>query len=97
MSYFFHIFFSIIWVLTGNEEDVEQTNFNQVAILEKRLNQKGLGEYLKGNYIQYYARNSEEIETPDATTAYTIITLLGGINNPVIDPAVVTATLKSLS
>ena len=53
--------FSIIWVLTGNEEDVEQTNFNQVAILEKRLNQKGLGEYLKGNYIQYYARNSEEI------------------------------------
>ena len=53
--------FVLIWVITGNEEDVEQTNFNQVALLEESLGRKGLAEYLKGNYIQFYARDSEEI------------------------------------
>jgi|TARA_R110002167_G_scaffold301498_2_gene505808 hypothetical protein len=53
--------FILKWVITGDEEDVLQTNFNQVALVEKRLGRKGLGEYLMGNYIQHYARNSGEI------------------------------------
>jgi|TARA_R110000796_G_C14560744_1_gene434821 hypothetical protein len=53
--------FVLIWVITGDEEDVLQTNFNQVALVEKRLGKKGLAEYLKGNYIQFYARNSGKI------------------------------------
>ena len=53
--------FIVIWTITGNEEDVLQTNFNQVELVEKRLGRKGLGEPLMGNYIQYFARNSEEI------------------------------------
>ena len=53
--------FIVIWTITGNEEDVLQTNFNQVELVEKKLGRKGLGEHLMGNYIQYFARNSEEI------------------------------------
>ena len=53
--------FVVIWTIVGNEEDVLQTNFNQVQIVEERLNRRGLGEYLMNNYIQFYARNSEEI------------------------------------
>ena len=34
---------------------------NQVALLEERLGRKGIDKYLMGNYIQFYARNSEEI------------------------------------
>jgi len=53
--------FTLIWTITGNEEDVLQTNFNQVELIEERLGVRGLGQYLKGNYIQYFARNSAEI------------------------------------
>jgi len=56
-----YIIFKVIWVITGNEEDVEQTNFNQVQLLEEKLGKTGLGEYLNGNYIQFFARNSAEI------------------------------------
>ena len=53
--------FVLVWVITGDEEDVLETNFNQVALVEKRLGKTGLAEYLKGNYIQFYARNSGKI------------------------------------
>jgi hypothetical protein len=53
--------FVLDWVITGNEEDVEQTNFNQIQLVEERLGKKGLAQYLMGNYIQYFARNSAEV------------------------------------
>ena len=46
--------FSLSWELTGNINQVAQTNKNITEIVEQKEKAVGLGLYLKENWIQYY-------------------------------------------
>tara|TARA_B110000211_G_C14093299_1_gene560832 strand:+ start:17046 stop:17633 length:588 start_codon:yes stop_codon:yes gene_type:complete len=50
-SYFI---FSLQWKLTGNKSKVISTNQNIVLLTEGNNNIKGLGTYLKNNYLEFY-------------------------------------------
>jgi hypothetical protein len=51
-----NLYFGIqfLWVISGNEEQVKLTNAKQVDLVERTLNIKGLAEYLRFNYLQFY-------------------------------------------
>ena len=46
--------FKFPWTLTGEEKKVEQTNYEIVLLTEKRLNRRGLQEFLKNKYLKFY-------------------------------------------
>ena len=46
--------FQLIWYITGEESQVENTNKNLVLIREQRSNRRGLKEFLKENYTKFY-------------------------------------------
>jgi len=49
--------FSLFWVLTGDINQVAQTNRNVTQLVETKENALGLSIYLKENYTQYYKAN----------------------------------------
>ena len=49
--------FSLFWVLTGDINQVAQTNKNVTELIETQENVLGLSIYLKENYTQYYKAN----------------------------------------
>lgn len=55
-SWFFEIYtpFKVLWTITGNENEVQQTNKNIVLIQEQRLKKAGFQQYLKNNYLLYF-------------------------------------------
>ena len=46
--------FRIQWTLTGEEEEVKQTNYNITLLQEQRLKRVGLQSFLRKNYLKYY-------------------------------------------
>jgi len=53
--------FKLQWTLIGGEEEVFTANLNQIELREKRLGKKGLKEFLKNNYLQFYAKDSGKV------------------------------------
>lgn len=49
--------FSLFWVLTGDINQVAQTNKKVTELIETQENVLGLSLYLKENWIQYYKEN----------------------------------------
>jgi hypothetical protein len=49
--------FSLFWVLTGDMNQVAQTNKNVTELVEQRENVLGLSIYLKEDWTQYYKAN----------------------------------------
>lgn len=46
--------FQIPWTLTGNADEVEQTNRKIVLLAEQRTKSPGLQQFLKFNYLKFY-------------------------------------------
>lgn len=46
--------FKFTWVISGEKQQVQSTNQNQIQFVENRLGIEGLGAYLKHNYLQFY-------------------------------------------
>jgi len=46
--------FNLLWTLTGDEKEVEKTNYNIVLIQERDLKRLGLRAFLRGNYLKFY-------------------------------------------
>ena len=46
--------FQILWTISGEEKEVEKTNYNITIIQEKRLKRRGLTQFLKNNYLKFY-------------------------------------------
>ena len=46
--------FKIQWTIDGIESNVFDTNRDQVLITERRINRKGLQEFLANNYLKFY-------------------------------------------
>ena len=46
--------FSLVWQISGNRQNVEQTNKRVVATTEFQQRITGLGEYINYNYIEFY-------------------------------------------
>ena len=53
--------FKLQWTLIGGEEEVSNANLNQIKIREERLGKKGLEEFLKNDYLQFYAKDSGKV------------------------------------
>ena len=49
-----YIPFKLLWTISGDEKEVERTNYNMVLIKERRLKRLGLKEFLRGNYLKFY-------------------------------------------
>ncbi len=46
--------FQLLWTISGEEKEVEKTNYNITIIREKRLKRRGLTQFLKNNYLKFY-------------------------------------------
>jgi len=44
----------LIWVISGEKENVRQINAKQIGFVEKNLQINGLGKFLRFNYLQFY-------------------------------------------
>jgi len=51
--------FKLTWTLTGNEEEVEKSNYNITLIRESNLKRAGLQQFLRFNYLKFYQSNLE--------------------------------------
>ena len=49
-----YIPFQLIWTISGEEKEVEKTNYNITIIQEKRLKRRGLTQFLRNNYLKFY-------------------------------------------
>tara|TARA_R110000822_G_scaffold95686_1_gene218478 strand:- start:197 stop:865 length:669 start_codon:yes stop_codon:yes gene_type:complete len=49
--------FRISWILRGNQEEVERTNYNVTLLAEKSLKRKGFQRFLRYNYSKFYLPN----------------------------------------
>ncbi len=46
--------FQLLWTISGEEKEVEKTNYNITIIREKRLKRRGLTQFLRNNYLKFY-------------------------------------------
>ena len=46
--------FQLIWTISGEEKEIEKTNYNMTIIREKRLKRRGLTQFLRNNYLKFY-------------------------------------------
>lgn len=46
--------FQLPWTLTGKENEVYEANKKIVELTEKRINRRGLKQFLKGNYLKFW-------------------------------------------
>lgn len=46
--------FKLLWTISGEEKEVEKTNYNVTIIREKRLKRRGLTQFLRNNYLKFY-------------------------------------------
>lgn len=53
-NYKLYQIFTLTWTISGNSSKVSSTNQNIVNLTEQKFNIKGLGEYLKFNYLEFY-------------------------------------------
>ena len=51
--------FSILWTITGEENEVKQTNENTVLLQERRSKRDGLQLFLRKNYLKFYRPDLE--------------------------------------
>jgi len=51
--------FTVMWTISGDKNKVGQTNKNITELAELRLGKRGLTQFLKGNYLQFYRENEE--------------------------------------
>jgi len=58
--------FQLDWFIRGDEEKIKNTNKNLISIKEKRINRRGLGAYLKFDYIQFFNNPISFIEPSNA-------------------------------
>lgn len=49
-----YLIFSLQWQLTGDKDQVSNTNKNIILLTEQNQNINGLGLYLKNNYLEFY-------------------------------------------
>ena len=46
--------FQLLWTISGEEKEIEKTNYNITLLQEKRLKRRGLQEFLRNNYLKFY-------------------------------------------
>jgi hypothetical protein len=46
--------FQLLWAISGEEKEIEKTNYNITLLQEKRLKRRGLQEFLRNNYLKFY-------------------------------------------
>jgi len=46
--------FKFMWVIKGDEKEVEQTNYNITILQEQRLKRVGLKEFLRNDYLKFF-------------------------------------------
>ena len=58
--------FQILWTISGEEKEVEKTNYNMTIIQEKRLKRRGLTQFLRNNYLKFYPSpyTAEDVALP---------------------------------
>jgi len=58
--------FQLIWTISGEEKEVEKTNYNITIIQEKRLKRRGLTQFLRNNYLKFYPSpyTTEDVMSP---------------------------------
>ena len=59
VTYFDYLAFKILWTLTGDEDNVKQTNKNSIDLISRTLNIKGFAKFLNFNYLEYYGLYTE--------------------------------------
>ena len=61
-----YIPFQLIWTISGEEKEVEKTNYNITIIQEKRLKRRGLTQFLRNNYLKFYPSpyTTEDVMSP---------------------------------
>lgn len=46
--------FQLLWTISGEEKEIEKTNYNITLLQEKRLKRRGLQQFLRNNYLKFY-------------------------------------------
>jgi hypothetical protein len=84
--------FQFLWTISGEDKEVEKTNYNMTIIQEKRLKRRGLTQFLRNNYLKFYP---SPYNTPDLISPTTNVSIkkdkpsikdLFKITNPNFDP-----------
>ena len=64
--------FQFLWTISGEEKEVEKTNYNMTIIQEKRLKRRGLTQFLRNNYLKFYP---SPYNTPDLISPTTNVSI----------------------
>ena len=58
--------FQLLWTISGEEKEIEKTNYNITIIREKRLKRRGLTQFLKNDYLKFYPSpyTTEDVMSP---------------------------------
>jgi hypothetical protein len=64
--------FQLLWTISGEEKEVEKTNYNMTIIQEKRLKRRGLTQFLRNNYLKFYP---SPYNTPDLISPTTNVSI----------------------
>tara|TARA_R100000426_G_C4801260_1_gene102619 strand:+ start:55 stop:840 length:786 start_codon:yes stop_codon:yes gene_type:complete len=85
--------FTILWTIAGDRNNVSQTNKNITELTEFRLGKRGLTQFLKGNYLQFYKQNEETsvLVQPSVTEILPIRTTPSSYTPPPISPPITTS------
>ena len=62
--------FQLLWTISGEEKEIEKTNYNITLLQEKRLKRRGLQQFLRNNYLKFYP---SPYTTEDVTSTTTPI------------------------
>lgn len=52
--WYLYIPFTLDWLISGNKEEVQKINNLTVLLTEKKINRKGLQQFLKGDYLKFF-------------------------------------------
>ena len=64
--------FQFLWTISGEDKEVEKTNYNMTIIQEKRLKRRGLTQFLRNNYLKFYP---SPYNTPDLISPTTNVSI----------------------
>ena len=62
--------FQLLWTISGEEKEIEKTNYNIALLQEKRLKRRGLQQFLRNNYLKFYPSpytTENVVSTPTST------------------------------
>lgn len=87
-----YIPFTILWTISGEKNNVSQTNKNITELTELRLGRRGLTQFLQGNYLQFYKENEETspLSQPSTTEVLPTSTSPLTYTPPSIPPSITT-------